>query len=110
MSDRSLLTTALVAAQLPHSVPKTCMLRGWLDSWTGVLGYDVRLIRLPFASAKSFLDERGTMTASTFWATGAEGDDLDAHAMLVNCRRAADYCGTVSCQVPITLYGFPPEK
>jgi hypothetical protein len=36
-------------------------------------------------------------------------DDLDAHAMPVNCRRAVDY-GTVSCQVPITLYGFPPEK
>jgi hypothetical protein len=31
-------------------------------------------------------------------------------AMPVNCRHAADYCGTVSCQVPISLYRFPPEK
>jgi hypothetical protein len=52
MSDRSLLTTALVAAQCPETVPEARMLRGWLDSWSGVghvvesmheLSYDVRL-------------------------------------------------------------------
>jgi len=57
VSARSLLTTVLVAAQLPADVPEASMLRGWLDSWSGVghvvepthdLGFDVRLRGSPF--------------------------------------------------------------
>jgi hypothetical protein len=33
--NRSLLTAALVAAQLPAGVPEVGMLRVWLDSWSG---------------------------------------------------------------------------
>jgi hypothetical protein len=36
MSDRSLFTTALVAA--PDSVPEARMLRGWLEAWGGIDG------------------------------------------------------------------------
>jgi hypothetical protein len=33
--SRSLLATALVAAQLPEDVPEARMVRGWLDTWHG---------------------------------------------------------------------------
>jgi hypothetical protein len=34
--EHCLLTTALVGALLPPDVPEGHMLRGWLDSWSGV--------------------------------------------------------------------------
>jgi hypothetical protein len=55
--NRSLLTAALVAAQLPAGVPEANMLRAWLDSWSGAghvvvamhdLGYNARLTQSPF--------------------------------------------------------------
>jgi hypothetical protein len=57
MSDRSLLTTALVGALLPQDVPEGRMMRAWLDSWAGIghvvdamhaEGYNLRLMRSPF--------------------------------------------------------------
>jgi hypothetical protein len=63
VSTRSLLTTVLVAAQLPADVPEARMLRGWLDSWAGVRevidtmnghGYDVRLSQSPFGWRAEF--------------------------------------------------------
>jgi hypothetical protein len=80
MSDRSLLATALVAARLPETVPEACMLRGWLDSWSGVghvvesmhgLSDDARLTQSPFEARGDVVDTR------IIWATGAEGDDID---------------------------------
>ncbi len=65
--DRSLLTTAPVAAQLPEHVPEARMLHGWLDSWSGVghvvegmhdLGYDVRLTQSPFVWWAEFCERR----------------------------------------------------
>jgi hypothetical protein len=69
VSERSLLTTVLVAAQLPEDVPEARMLRGWLDSWSGVghvvegmhdLGYDVRLTQSPFVWWAEFCREAVT--------------------------------------------------
>jgi hypothetical protein len=36
LASHTLLTTALVGALLPPDVPEGHMLRGWLDSWSGV--------------------------------------------------------------------------
>ena len=36
LSSHTLLTTALVGALLPPDVPEGHMLRGWLDTWSGV--------------------------------------------------------------------------
>jgi hypothetical protein len=38
VSDRSLLTTALVAAQLPENVPEARMVRAWAERAHAALG------------------------------------------------------------------------
>jgi hypothetical protein len=61
--DRFLLTTALVAAQFPETVPEARTLRGWLDTWAGLgdvvtgmkrQGYDVRLSQSVFGWRAEF--------------------------------------------------------
>src|SRR5262249_52907064 len=42
---RSLLMTALVAAQLPDTIPEARMLRAWLDTWKGIGDITVGMAR-----------------------------------------------------------------
>jgi NAD(P)-dependent dehydrogenase (short-subunit alcohol dehydrogenase family) len=81
--QRSLLTTVLVAAQLPQNVPEAGMLRDWLDSWSGSghvieamhdLGYDIRLMRSPFCWSAEFCRGDLAFLASddSSYITGAE--------------------------------------
>jgi hypothetical protein len=76
----SLLTTALVAAQLPETVPEVGMLRSWLDSWSGAghiaeamhdLGYNARLTQSPFVWWAEFC--RDEVNPVTPWI-GRAGD------------------------------------
>jgi hypothetical protein len=69
MSDHSLLTTALVAAQIPDSVPEASMVRSWRYSWSGVgqaveamqdLGYDVHPLHSRFVWWAEFCRGKST--------------------------------------------------
>jgi hypothetical protein len=75
MSDRSLLTGALVAAQLPETVPEARMLGGWQDSWSGV------------GTSSRRCNASATTSANLSWMSGARGDGVDMRSSGVNGRR-----------------------
>jgi hypothetical protein len=77
---RSLLMTALVAAQLPERVPEAQMVRSWLDSWSGAgqvveamheLGYNAFLMQSLFVWSAEFC--RNEVNPVTKWIGRAHG-------------------------------------
>jgi hypothetical protein len=78
---RSLLTTTLVGALLPPDVPEGQILRGWLDTWSGIghvldamttAGYYVELRQSVFGWRAEFYREAMQHSRSTWAGVGTD--------------------------------------